>query len=172
MTCGTVYFLTSLPSTLGAFVGIADQLSIEKNPAVRLAAFLALADVEDHTFQSRLVEELRRPENLEDRWIRDALTSAVARVDWLFLAEVAEGKQPLPEQALGVLSTVADHYARRDPSKYLNSIVTALAEGGWQLGLLADDFTPVLMDLGQLRSIKPDSHSHYDILYSLIKPPQ
>ena len=45
----------------------------------RLAAFLALAAVKDHIFGRRLVEELRRPENLEDRWIRDALTRLMAR---------------------------------------------------------------------------------------------
>jgi putative membrane-bound dehydrogenase-like protein len=119
--------LLALPPTPNSAVAILDLLAKESDLRVRLAGFEALA-VMPHNRGARLVEELRRPINLEDRSIRDALTCAAAKVDWLVLASLGSEKNALPPQALSVITTVAESFARAGPEEHMNEILAALAE--------------------------------------------
>jgi len=80
---------------------------------VRLAALLALAKMPRHDkIGAALATMLRRAENLEDRWIPEAATSAAAAHDATFLAAILASKDPLPARMEKVVTIVAEHHGR------------------------------------------------------------
>lgn len=103
-----------------------DELLRDPDPQVRLATLLALADLPaDPAVGGRVADALARPENLDDRWLPDALTAAAAAHDLSFLSAVATRK--LPPKAYPVVAVVAEHLARRAPENGADDIVRTLA---------------------------------------------
>lgn len=91
----------------------------DRNRQVQLAAILTLAEISaeddatDKRIATAIVALLAKEENLRDRWLPDALTSAAARHDGAFLATTLAGKTNLKDAgALKVVSAVAEHHAR------------------------------------------------------------
>lgn len=96
---------------------------------VRLASLLALADLppSDATGPA-LAVALRKPVNLRDRWIPDAVTSAAAANAVGFLEALASEKTVSPRER-AVVAIVAEHYARGGPAESVGRLLTALAGG-------------------------------------------
>lgn len=102
----------------------------DKNPHVRLAAFLALAELPTSADAADAVRlAMNDRENLDDRWLRDALIAAAARHDLSFLKGVVQNKdskvQRPPEE---ILMIVAEHYARGGPVDSIGSLLSILGE--------------------------------------------
>jgi putative membrane-bound dehydrogenase-like protein len=96
---------------------------------VRLAAFLAVADSPASPEAGRaLANALAESRNAGDRWIRDALTSAAAQNDLVFLKTVLVSSL-LPEEALSVIRWVAGHYAAKAPVDSVFEVLAALTAG-------------------------------------------
>jgi putative membrane-bound dehydrogenase-like protein len=100
---------------------------------VRLAALLALAELPPSAAAGAAVAgALSRPENLADRWLADALTSAAAAHDRSFLLAVASrgvhppGTSPGARRALAVVDVVAEHYARGGPADSVAALLEKL----------------------------------------------
>ena len=103
------------------------RLLNDENPHVRLATLLRLSERKlDAAAGSFVAHALARPENAEDRWIRDAITSAAAAHDLHFLKMVAQRKN-MPPQAGGIASIVAEHYARGEPKQSIAILLTNLS---------------------------------------------
>jgi putative membrane-bound dehydrogenase-like protein len=101
----------------------------DSDAQVRLAALQALADLPGNLETGRaLAALLAKPENMEDRWIPDALTAAAARNDVYFLIAVAAVPAPKATRGLTVIGTVAEHYARGGPSKNAGAVIAALTD--------------------------------------------
>ena len=102
----------------------------DKNAQVRLAAFLTVAELPPSAEAAAEVRlAMERPENLEDRWLKDALIAAAARQDIHFLSAVVsnvDSKRANPP--LDVVSIVAEHYARGGPVDSIGSLLTLLAK--------------------------------------------
>jgi putative membrane-bound dehydrogenase-like protein len=96
---------------------------------VRLAAYLALAEMPPSAEAgAAIAEALRRPENIEDRWIPHAAASAAAAHDVYFLKAVAAYKTAPPARALTAVGIVAEHYGRGGPGQTAPAVIAALAE--------------------------------------------
>jgi putative membrane-bound dehydrogenase-like protein len=119
-----------LPHESASAKAILDSGALSDGDAqVRLAALQALADLPGSAEVGQaLADLLLKPENVEDRWIPDALTAAAARNDVHFLTAVAAGKAPTASRALTVIGTVAEHYARGGPAKSAGTLVATLAD--------------------------------------------
>ena len=104
-------------------------LLTDKNAQVRLAAFLALADMPaSQGAANAIAKAILAPANADDRWIPDAATSAAATHDLFFLQAVAAGKSSeMPARAQQTVAIVSEHYARGGPSKSVGSLVASLA---------------------------------------------
>lgn len=103
-----------------------DALLRDSDPLVRLAALLAVSDLPASAETgSRVADALTRPENLDDRWLPDALTAAAAANDFGFLAAISSRK--VPAKALPIVAIVAEHLARRAPEKGVDALVAALS---------------------------------------------
>lgn len=99
---------------------------------VRLAALLALAESPaDQPLAGELVAAcLSDSLNLQDRWLRDAMTIAGASQDVHFLsALLARRTAPLPAEAEAIISIVAEHYARSGPAKTIGPLLAKVASG-------------------------------------------
>jgi len=95
---------------------------------VRLAAFLALAEMPAHPDAgAAIAAALGKPENSGDRWIADAATSAAAAHAVGFLSASAGGQEPLPARVNEVLAVVAEHYARGGPADSIAGVLAAFA---------------------------------------------
>ena len=76
-----------------------------------------------------LAVALARPENVNDRWLRDAITSAGAAHDQHFLIELAETAHRTPKgpvfdgPAREVIRRVAEHYGRGAPSDSVSKVL-------------------------------------------------
>ncbi len=95
---------------------------------VRLAALLTLAEIPDHRAIPRaLVAITRRPENLDDRRLFEALVFAAATNDNLFLTAVMLDKKPLEARVQRLVDVVAENYARRAPTKTVQYLFSPLS---------------------------------------------
>ena len=86
----------------------------DRDAKVRLAAVLTLAEL---PMSDEAAEETRKAmlvqENIEDRWIRDALVAAAAKHDLPFLKSVIQSISAKSEALLiDFIKIVAEHYAR------------------------------------------------------------
>jgi putative membrane-bound dehydrogenase-like protein len=104
------------------------KLTNDKDPQVRLAAYLALAE-SDAPSKADLVEALTDKSVLGDRWLLDAVTAAAAKQDQVFLLALAErgDKAVLEKAALDRVAIVAESYARRGPEN-VEAVISALAK--------------------------------------------
>jgi uncharacterized protein len=122
-------------ATLNAL--LAEKLLADEDAQVRMAAFLALAELPPHTDAGAAVlNALGQPRNSGDRWIPDAATAAAAKNDAAFLrallasargdrAGVTSGIDS--KDGLGrVTCIVTAHYARRGPTDSIVATLTAL----------------------------------------------
>jgi putative membrane-bound dehydrogenase-like protein len=124
---------------------VAAGLLADKDPQVRLAACLALAEMPQSDLAAEdVVHALARDANLADRWLTDALTSAAAAHDAAFLKAAARvgvpplGGSSLPQPPKGgtptppstalaaVVERVAEHHARGVPAATVASLLQAL----------------------------------------------
>ena len=108
------------------------QLLADDDAQVRLAAFLALADMPpNNDAGAAIAAALSDPHNADDRWIPHAATSAAAVNDLAFLRSVAAGavKASPGSSVEEVVGRVAEHYARGGPTESVGTLFTALAEG-------------------------------------------
>ncbi len=97
---------------------------------VRLAALMALADVPPSpTAATAVVQALKDPLTLGDRWLSDAATSAAAAHADAFLKAVAQQMQPktLDDKLAALIERVAEHYARGVPADSVSTLLEALA---------------------------------------------
>ncbi len=124
-----------LPRNADSLKAVLDSgILADGDAQVRLAALLAVAEMPAGADAARaLVAVLRRPDNLGDRWIGDAATSAAAANGVEFLKTLASEKEPLAPRALTVAGIVAEHYARGGPSASAGSLATALADADARL---------------------------------------
>jgi putative heme-binding domain-containing protein len=96
---------------------------------VRLATFLALAELPPSPeAAAAIVRQLSRTENLQDRWLPDALTSAAAAHAFPFLTAVAAAKSTLPAKALEIVAIVAEHHARGGQVETVGPLLIVLTE--------------------------------------------
>jgi putative membrane-bound dehydrogenase-like protein len=103
------------------------DLPADADPQVRLAAFLALAEMPPADVAAEeIAAALGDPANLADRWLRDALTSAAAAHDEAFTKRVAHGQGEPPVALAAVVERVAEHHARGIPAATVGSLVEAL----------------------------------------------
>lgn len=116
--------LQSLTNLRDAAATIAEfNLLDDQNPQVRLAAFLALADLkEEEALAGKFIaDQFWAGTTLNDRWLADGLTSAAANHAKSFLAEVAISstthQQQLSPQQINVLSIVSEHLSRLKPER-------------------------------------------------------
>ena len=102
----------------------------DKDQQVRLAAFLALSEMPPSKAAANVLAiALTRPENVNDRWLRDAITSAGAAHDQHFLVELVEvahriTKGPVFDgPAREVIRRVAEHYGRGAPEDSISNVL-------------------------------------------------
>jgi putative membrane-bound dehydrogenase-like protein len=113
-----------------AAIRAADLLH-DHDTQVRLAALLALADMPASKDAAAMLLAALADENiLQDRWLRDAATSAAAaHVDaFLPLALQQSGRLSASSSYLGMLTRVAEHYARGAPVPSAGTVLVQLAQ--------------------------------------------
>jgi len=122
--------LAVLPSNVADAHLIVDSGALNDADAqVRLAALLALSEMPMiGEAGPPLAALLSKSENIEDRWLPDAITCAAAAHDLPFLKAVAALKAAPPSRAITVIGIVAEHYARGVPVQTAGSSVAALAD--------------------------------------------
>jgi putative membrane-bound dehydrogenase-like protein len=119
-------------------------LLTDKDSQVRLAAYLALAEMPSANEAGQAIAKALVNDSFGDRWLPDALTSAAARHDLPFLLELAKAKAAGNAQSDTVVAIVAEHFARGAPRsitgvlaalkhshQHLADIVLASAAKGW-----------------------------------------
>jgi putative membrane-bound dehydrogenase-like protein len=121
-----VLALAGNPASIDAIVQA--NLCNDRDPHVRLATLLAFADkAGTRSVSKEIAQMLTQPENINDRWIPDALTSAAARDDARFLESLGSDKQAkLPPRALEVVAVVAEHFGRTGKTERLGQLIAAL----------------------------------------------
>jgi putative membrane-bound dehydrogenase-like protein len=91
-------------------------LLTDPDPDVRLAALLAIAEMpREREAAQELVKALTDTANLRDRWIRDAFIAAAVSAEpgrFPVLVEAAFLQKALPNGALTIIGSVAEHYGR------------------------------------------------------------
>jgi putative membrane-bound dehydrogenase-like protein len=119
-----------LPRDKNAVKALLDSGALADPDAnVRLATLLTLAELPENSEAGTAVARaLLDANNLSDRWLPDALTSAAAAHSLPFLKAVAAQKSSPPQKALDVVSIVANHYARGGPDKSVAELVPALVD--------------------------------------------
>ena len=100
----------------------------DKNPQVRLAALLTLADLPPSLEAATAAREaLASPDVTADRWLKDAATSAAAKHDAAFLKGVLTNKDAkLASPPTDVLMIVAEHYSRGAPTETIAALLPLL----------------------------------------------
>jgi uncharacterized protein len=102
----------------------------DRDPFVRLAALLALADLpRSRTAAEAVVAALVAGRVDGDRWLPDAATAAAAAHDREFLATILNrgaSKGDPGAAALAVLERVSEHYARGGPSDTIAAVLADL----------------------------------------------
>ena len=152
-------------SSESAYSFVVDKL-FDADPQVRLAVLLFLSESQvkmPHVDAPGLLlaDLITNPEwdqNLKDRWLVDAITCAAARHDYKTLGWMLAGTtEPKDPKALHIVRTVAEHYARGQPSADLGELlalhwsntetINAVLQGigkGWPVG-----YTVTLSDENQ-----------------------
>ncbi|HUG18137.1 MAG TPA: PVC-type heme-binding CxxCH protein [Planctomycetaceae bacterium] len=105
-------------------------LELDSDPQVRLAALLALADGESRDVSGVALAELtEQPATINDRWLRDALTSAAAAHAMAFLPALGAAETRPSEAALAIVGQVSEHLARgRLTAEQLNALLPSLQD--------------------------------------------
>jgi putative membrane-bound dehydrogenase-like protein len=101
----------------------------DKDPQVRLAALLALAEMPPTPGAGEAIgAALGEPATLRDRWLTDAATcAAAAHADGFLAACLAQqGTTPVRSAVLALLERVAEHYARGAPIKTAAALLAKL----------------------------------------------
>jgi putative membrane-bound dehydrogenase-like protein len=112
------------------------QVLNDSDLQVRLAAILALAEMPPSKGAALSVLLLLSPdENLRDRWLADAITSAAARQEQSFLAVLLTdtaksliARKPFDRPALGIVTIAAEHYARGNPGDSVAELIRKLPQ--------------------------------------------
>ncbi|MBI5760149.1 MAG: ThuA domain-containing protein [Planctomycetales bacterium] len=108
----------------------------DRDNQVRLASFLALAEMPSaREPASTVVAMLTHDENLGDRWLTDALTSAAARQERLFLTEMltnspnaTTSRVPFNGPARNIIAIAAEHHARGVPADSISELIRKLPD--------------------------------------------
>ena len=117
--------LMVLPSSAS---GQAARLLKDKDPQVRLAALLSIADMPKGLFNAIAVLDVFAAGRVgEDRWLRDAAISAAAQQEEFFLEAVAQRSNDNVTVPPDVLTIVAEHVARGGPME-LRSLLQSLVK--------------------------------------------
>ncbi|HAB19544.1 MAG TPA: c-type cytochrome [Verrucomicrobiota bacterium] len=115
----------------------------DADPQVRLATFLALAEMPDSVKAGQtIILALAEPRNANDRWLREAAAAAGARHFEGFAGGLAAIREPLPPPANEAVRIVFRHYSAGAPSNVVDVLgqqasattATAVIEGlaaGW-----------------------------------------
>jgi putative membrane-bound dehydrogenase-like protein len=104
----------------------------DSSAQVRLAALLALAEAPTSPEAAQAVlETIRTPGALRDRWLADATTCAAAAHAEPFLAAVLspEGGSSLPTGWQTLVERIAEHCARKAPGVDVHALLAKLATG-------------------------------------------
>jgi putative membrane-bound dehydrogenase-like protein len=106
---------------------LAADLLTDTDAQVRLAAFLALAEMPAQAEAGQaVIAAMQRAENSGDAWIPDAATVAAARHDRHALAALARVTEP-SDPLLRIADIVAEHYARGEPVDSVTEVIASLA---------------------------------------------
>ncbi len=160
----------TLPATAASADAIlAAGILEDADVQVRLAALLKLTELPTtERTAGAIVKMLSQPENINDRWIPDALTMSAAHIDGPFLREVAATNPELSSQAISIVSAVAENFGRRGPEA-VNGVLTAMKDGkapatqailaglakGWPRGKQAKIDEPAEKALAKLMTTLP-----------------
>lgn len=105
--------------------------TVDPDPQVRLAAFLALSEQPRSAKAAEAIAKALEGGFVEgDVWLTDAAVSAGAAHDLEFLRAVTTGsgdRKPAGESALVVVRRVAEHYGRGGPVETVGSVLTTTA---------------------------------------------
>jgi putative membrane-bound dehydrogenase-like protein len=116
-----------LPRTSESVAAVlAADLTRDPDPQVRLMTILALADLPpDERAAPAILDALVR--DAGDRWIPDAATAAAARNAAAFLRSLVTVQRPAPK-VLDVITVVAEHFARGNPTIAVGGIIGRLGD--------------------------------------------
>ncbi len=110
---------------------VSSGLCQDKDPQVRLAAFLALSEMpSSEKAANTLAIAATRPDNTSDRWLRDALTAAGAAHDRHFLIALVnmafdKSQVNLNDTAHEITRRVAEHFGRGAPVDSIGEVLIA-----------------------------------------------
>jgi putative membrane-bound dehydrogenase-like protein len=120
-----VQVLTPSDATTAAILD--SKLLDDYDAQVRLQALLALSDAPPNgTVAKAVVTFLAQPQNVADRWLVEASTSAAAAHAAEFLLAIAGENSPSPQQ-VEVGRIIANHFARSTPGVATEKLLAALA---------------------------------------------
>ncbi len=124
----------------------------DESAQVRLATLLAFADLPTSEASAHAVlEVISNPAELEDKWIPDAATSALAHNSRPFLNSLASAGD-LSARALEIVTQVANHYARSDdPGDAAELLVQLQTAQSDLIGAVIDGFSQGWRDDHQAR---------------------
>jgi len=118
---------------IGKWLGsITDQLAGDSDPRVSLAGLLAVSDSERSEDGRDMYWRLfKEPRLTSDRWLFDASVAAASKHATAFLHTAASHAQRCPDRVDGVLSRVAEHFARTNQEQAggVNELLVALGNG-------------------------------------------
>ena len=115
----------------GAKALVASGLLIDRDPQVRLAAFLAASEIPaDDAIAVAVAKALASGAIENDRWLPDAATAAAASQDKAFLAAIAARKfaSPPSDAVARVVTSVGEHFARGGPADEVGKVLASLGE--------------------------------------------
>lgn len=114
---------------------LSQNLLLDSDAQVRLAAFLALADAPQSSAAGQAIAAaICDASNYGDRWLLDAATSAGATHAASFLASIAS-RDSIPDRVIPVCEVVAEHYARQQNGQEdvdVSVLVAGLADANQQ----------------------------------------
>ena len=162
----------TLPATAASADAIlAAGILEDADVQVRLAALLKLTELPTtERTAGAIVKMLSQPENINDRWIPDALTMSAAHIDGPFLREVAAtNREEHPSQAISIVCAVAENFSARATGSEINGVLAAMKDGkarrrqailaglakGWPRGKQAKIDEPAEKALAKLMTTLP-----------------
>ncbi len=111
----------------------------DSDPQVRLAGFLAVAEMPPQQSLAQVVATSLREEGVvKDKWIREAATSAASRNHADFIPYFLASSPSISDELTGLVRIVATHHASLAPVRTLHSTLAALksAPKGTQAAML------------------------------------
>ena len=120
--------LQVVPRT-GSFAAKAVSRLDDRDPQVRLAAYLTLAEMPAlKETAAALALNVMSGRIGRDRWLTDAATAAAAANSAEFLEAIAGDppQRPLPDEAVPIIERVAEHFARGGPVDTVGKLIVAL----------------------------------------------